>query len=122
MTGVPFDDRGFTVGDGLFETVLADAGRLVLWREHLARLARGCASLDLPTKVIEDSPSRKVEVRRRPLGVIGAIVPWNFPLILMAFKVPAALLAGNPARMRKRRVYARRFLADCSGLAYQPMP
>ena len=53
------------------------------------------ASLDLPVKVIEDSAEKKIEVRRRPLGVIGAIVPWNFPLILMAFKVPAALLAGN---------------------------
>lgn len=52
-------------------------------------------SLDLPAKVIDDSDGRKVEARRRPLGVIGAIVPWNFPLILMAFKVPAALLAGN---------------------------
>ena len=51
--------------------------------------------LDLPVKVLEDSEGRKVEVHRRPLGVIGAIVPWNFPLILMAFKVPAALLAGN---------------------------
>jgi acyl-CoA reductase-like NAD-dependent aldehyde dehydrogenase len=51
--------------------------------------------LDLPVKVLDDSPERKVEVHRRALGVIGAIVPWNFPMILMAFKVPAALLAGN---------------------------
>jgi len=51
--------------------------------------------LDLPVKVLDDSESRKVEMHRRPLGVIGAIVPWNFPMILMAFKVPAALLAGN---------------------------
>ena len=60
-----------------------------------AAFFRYFASLDVPTKVIDDSPDRKVELRRRPLGVIGAIVPWNFPLILMAFKVPAALLAGN---------------------------
>ena len=60
-----------------------------------AAFFRYFASLDLPEKVIEDSPSRKVISRRRPLGVVGAIVPWNFPLILMAFKVPAALLAGN---------------------------
>jgi acyl-CoA reductase-like NAD-dependent aldehyde dehydrogenase len=53
------------------------------------------ASLDLPVKIVEDSEGRKVEVRRKPLGVIGAIVPWNFPLILMAFKVPSALLSGN---------------------------
>jgi acyl-CoA reductase-like NAD-dependent aldehyde dehydrogenase len=51
--------------------------------------------LDLPDKVLDDSPTRKVVAKRKPLGVIGAIVPWNFPLILMAFKVPAALLAGN---------------------------
>jgi len=51
--------------------------------------------LDLPVKVLDDSEARKVEVHRRPLGVVGAIVPWNFPMILMAFKVPAALLAGN---------------------------
>ena len=51
--------------------------------------------LDLPVKVIEDSEGKKVEAHRKPLGVIGAIVPWNFPLILMAFKLPPALLAGN---------------------------
>lgn len=60
-----------------------------------AAFFRYFATLDIPTKVIDDSPARRVELRRRPLGVIGAIVPWNFPLILMAFKVPAALLAGN---------------------------
>jgi acyl-CoA reductase-like NAD-dependent aldehyde dehydrogenase len=60
-----------------------------------AAFFRYFTSLDLPVKVLDDSPNRRVEARRRPLGVIGAIVPWNFPLILMAFKVPAALLAGN---------------------------
>jgi acyl-CoA reductase-like NAD-dependent aldehyde dehydrogenase len=60
-----------------------------------AAFFRYFAGLEIPTRVIEDSEARKVELRRRPLGVVGAIVPWNFPLILMAFKVPAALLAGN---------------------------
>ncbi|MFN3515046.1 MAG: aldehyde dehydrogenase family protein [Phenylobacterium sp.] len=60
-----------------------------------AAFFRYFATLDLPVKVLDDGPNRKVEVRRRPLGVVGAIVPWNFPLVLMAFKVPAALLAGN---------------------------
>ena len=53
------------------------------------------ASLGLEPKIIEESETRRVEAHRRPLGVIGAIIPWNFPLILMAFKVPPALLAGN---------------------------
>lgn len=60
-----------------------------------AAFFRYFSTLDLKEKVIEDTEARKVVSRRRPLGVVGAIVPWNFPLILMAFKVPAALLAGN---------------------------
>ncbi|MFT3729205.1 MAG: aldehyde dehydrogenase family protein [Terricaulis sp.] len=50
---------------------------------------------DLPVKVLMDSETARVEAHRKPLGVIGAIIPWNFPVILMAFKVPPALLAGN---------------------------
>lgn len=34
-------------------------------------------------------------VRREPVGVCAAIVPWNFPLLLMLWKVSAALAAGN---------------------------
>jgi acyl-CoA reductase-like NAD-dependent aldehyde dehydrogenase len=32
---------------------------------------------------------------REPLGVVGAIIPWNVPLLLMALKVAPALVAGN---------------------------
>ncbi|RAK69070.1 aldehyde dehydrogenase family protein [Phenylobacterium kunshanense] len=60
-----------------------------------AAFFRYFASLDLSPKVVQDDATSRVEIRRRPLGVVGAIVPWNFPMILMAFKVPAALLAGN---------------------------
>ncbi|NYT07880.1 MAG: aldehyde dehydrogenase [Methanomicrobiales archaeon] len=34
-------------------------------------------------------------VRREPIGVCGAIVPWNMPVILMGWKIGPALLAGN---------------------------
>ncbi|HEU4397564.1 MAG TPA: aldehyde dehydrogenase family protein [Actinomycetota bacterium] len=34
-------------------------------------------------------------VTRRPIGVVGAITPWNFPLTLLANKVAPALAAGN---------------------------
>jgi acyl-CoA reductase-like NAD-dependent aldehyde dehydrogenase len=60
-----------------------------------AAFFRYFASLDLEPKVVTDTAEARVEIRRRPLGVVGAIVPWNFPMILMAFKAPAALLAGN---------------------------
>lgn len=56
---------------------------------------RELAKNDMPVKVIEDSPTRLVEQYRRPLGVVGAIIPWNFPVLLLAFKAPLALLAGN---------------------------
>lgn len=35
-----------------------------------------------------------VEVRREPIGVVGAIVPWNFPQTLASFKFAPALAAG----------------------------
>jgi acyl-CoA reductase-like NAD-dependent aldehyde dehydrogenase len=36
-----------------------------------------------------------VELARRPLGVVAAITPWNFPLTLAFWKIAPALLAGN---------------------------
>src|SRR5438132_1304865 len=48
MDGVPVDDRGLLLADGLFETILARHGELVLFDAHLARMTRGCAVLGLP--------------------------------------------------------------------------
>jgi len=62
---------------------------------RMAGYFRYFGSLDLPMRVIEDSPTRRVEAHRRPLGVIGAIIPWNYPLLIVAFKLPPALIAGN---------------------------
>jgi branched-chain amino acid aminotransferase/4-amino-4-deoxychorismate lyase len=45
---IPTDDRGFTLGDGLFETVLAEAGELVRLGAHLDRMIGGCGVLGLP--------------------------------------------------------------------------
>lgn len=51
--------------------------------------------LQLPVTVLEDTPERHCESRHVPLGVVGAILPWNFPLLVFAFKVIPALIAGN---------------------------
>lgn len=61
----------------------------------MAAFFRYFTTLDLPVKVLENSDRKRIEAHRKPLGVIGAIIPWNFPMILLAFKVPPALLAGN---------------------------
>src|SRR5882757_8685611 len=71
---------------------LADATGEVM---GMAGFFRYLSSLDLPMRVIEDSGDRRVEAHRRPLGVIGAIIPWNYPLLILSFKLPSALLAGN---------------------------
>ena len=53
------------------------------------------STLEIPEKVVEDSAERHGITRHVPIGVVGAIAPWNFPIILAMFKVAPALLAGN---------------------------
>lgn len=53
------------------------------------------AQFQLPVTVCEDSAERRIETRHVPLGVVGAIAPWNFPVLLATWKVAPALLAGN---------------------------
>ena len=53
------------------------------------------ASLEIPVEVLQDDANVRVEIRRRPYGVVGAITPWNFPVMLAAWKIAPALLAGN---------------------------
>jgi len=58
-------------------------------------LFQAISTLSLPFTVIEDTAERRVEERHVPLGVVGAIAPWNFPIVLGMWKVAPALLAGN---------------------------
>ena len=53
------------------------------------------AKMDIPEEVVEDSETRYHVTRYDPIGVVAAIVPWNFPIILASFKLAPALLAGN---------------------------
>ena len=53
------------------------------------------AGLEIPVEVLQDDDRVRIEVRRRPHGVVGAITPWNFPVLLGVWKIAPALLAGN---------------------------
>ena len=53
------------------------------------------AKLQIPVEVLQDDEKVRLEVRRRPYGVVGAITPWNFPVLLAVWKIAPALLAGN---------------------------
>ncbi|MBW0113729.1 aldehyde dehydrogenase family protein [Pseudonocardia abyssalis] len=52
-------------------------------------------SITLDPEVIKDDETGRVEVRREPLGVVGAITVWNYPILAAMFKLIPALVAGN---------------------------
>ena len=71
---------------------LANAMREVKGAAATFRRASGKLLAD---RAAEDQDGRSIVYRRRPLGVVAAIVAWNFPLSMMATKIAAALVAGN---------------------------
>ena len=55
------------------------------------------AKFDIPVDITEDSETRRVEVHHEPLGVVCAIVPWNFPVLLAFWKISEILRDVFPA-------------------------
>ncbi len=53
------------------------------------------AGLSLPVKVLQDDNTGRVELHRKPLGVIGSITPWNFPVMIAVWHILPALRTGN---------------------------
>lgn len=64
-----------------------------LW--FVAHAFRRHAGYELPTEAMTNGAGHRIDVHRKPLGVVALILPWNFPMALLAFKLPFALLAGN---------------------------
>jgi acyl-CoA reductase-like NAD-dependent aldehyde dehydrogenase len=60
-----------------------------------ARILRTFAAMELPDKVLHDDTDGRAIETRAPLGVVAAITPWNFPLILLMNKLGPGLLTGN---------------------------
>jgi acyl-CoA reductase-like NAD-dependent aldehyde dehydrogenase len=104
-----FDERRRLV-NAFIERVVADADTLapLITREQgkppaKARseinsavfFSRGYAAVELAPEVLRDTPQQRVELRRRPLGVVGAITAWNYPVLLAMWKIVPAVLAGN---------------------------
>lgn len=53
------------------------------------------AGLEVHPELIVEDDTRRVELHRKPLGVVGAIVPWNAPVYIACSKIAPALAAGN---------------------------
>ena len=58
------------------------------------------AGLEMPTTVVRDDEGGYEAVVSRPIGVVAAITPWNFPVSLAMWKIAPALRAGNTVVMK----------------------
>jgi acyl-CoA reductase-like NAD-dependent aldehyde dehydrogenase len=56
---------------------------------------RAFAAMKIDSRTLRESDSERIVEQRTPLGVVGAIMPWNFPILLMAMKVGPGLITGN---------------------------
>ncbi|PYE14106.1 aldehyde dehydrogenase family protein [Paraburkholderia silvatlantica] len=56
---------------------------------------RQIAERRILVEIVEETDEHFVELHHTPLGVIGAITPWNFPVLLALWKVAPALITGN---------------------------
>ena len=61
----------------------------------LADIFRYFSELNFSDRVIEESATRLAKLVHRPIGVVAAILPWNFPFGQLGAKAAPALLAGN---------------------------
>lgn len=52
-------------------------------------------TLSLPDKLIQDDEQAKIIQTRKPIGVVGSITPWNWPLMIAIWHVVPAIRAGN---------------------------
>ncbi|HEY8905908.1 MAG TPA: aldehyde dehydrogenase family protein, partial [Rhodoferax sp.] len=53
------------------------------------------ASLTLPVKVLQDNEQGRVELQRKPIGVVGSITPWNWPVMIAVWHILPAVRSGN---------------------------
>jgi acyl-CoA reductase-like NAD-dependent aldehyde dehydrogenase len=60
-----------------------------------AAWVRAAASTPLPVEVLVDDESGHSELHYRPIGVVGAITPWNWPMIIASWQIAPALRMGN---------------------------
>jgi acyl-CoA reductase-like NAD-dependent aldehyde dehydrogenase len=78
------------VGKPIVNSVGVDVANCADCIEYYAEFAD-----KLYDEVAPTGPNDLALVRREPLGVVAAIVPWNYPLIISTWKVGPALLTGN---------------------------
>lgn len=56
---------------------------------------RATAEIALPVDVVFEDANRRDEVHRKPYGVVAAVAPWNWPLMIAVWQIIPAIRAGN---------------------------
>lgn len=74
----------------LFKEMLGQCQYIPEWFEYFAGAADKIHGEVIPS----DKPNYLIYTRQEPIGVVGAIVPWNSPLLLLTWKLAPALAAG----------------------------
>ena len=59
-----------------------------------AAWTRATASLTLPEEVLQDDNTGRIVLRRKPVGVVGSITPWNWPLLIATWHLMPAIRVG----------------------------
>jgi len=75
----------------LYAEMSAQTAYMAQWYYYYGGLADKIEGAVIPT----DKPDTFNYTRYEPLGVVAAIIPWNSPLLLLAWKLAPALAAGN---------------------------
>jgi len=65
-----------------------EIGGAVAWTRYTAELV-------LPVEVLQDGPEGRVELHRKPIGVVGSITPWNWPVMIACWHIIPAVRTGN---------------------------
>lgn len=71
---------------------LAAARDEVMFAQYFANYF---AEQTVEPELLSEDDNQRLEVLRRPLGVVAGICPWNFPLLITLYKLAPALVAGN---------------------------
>lgn len=65
------------------------------WAWDVIRFSAGAARISHAPAVGEYANGSTSWLRREPLGVVGLIIPWNYPLLMATWKIAPAVAAGN---------------------------
>jgi acyl-CoA reductase-like NAD-dependent aldehyde dehydrogenase len=78
---------------------ISRAGDIPMAVRHLRYYAGWAGKIEGSTIPVSH-PNQFVYTRREPMGVVGLIIPWNFPLLMAAWKLAPALACGNTAILK----------------------